>query len=203
MTAPLGPPTASLPVEVVRSRRRRKTVEARVVDGVIRVSVPASMSRVEEAEYVADVVSKLERKYRSSHVDIAARAARLARTYGFPTPHSVRWATNQRSRWGSCSVQSGDIRISTRLSDCPAWVLDYVLVHELAHLVEYSHGPRFDALVDRYPKAERAKGYLIARDLYDDEPDEELRWLPVEEIIDLDGAGPTDPTYAPVTLFDI
>jgi predicted metal-dependent hydrolase len=194
---------APLPVEVVRSRRRRKTVEARVVDGVIRVSVPASMSRAEEAEYVADVVSKLERKYQSNHIDLSDRAARLARTYGFPTPRSVQWSPRQRSRWGSCSVQSRDIRISTRLSECPAWVLDYVLVHELAHLVEYGHGPRFDALVDRYPKAERAKGYLIARDLFDDEPDEELRRLPVEEIIDIDAPALTERTDAAVRLFDL
>jgi hypothetical protein len=191
---------ASLPVEVVRSRRRRSTVEARVVDGVIRVSVPASMSANEEAEYVSDVVAKLERKYRSNHVDLATRAARLARSYGLPEPRSVRWSSNQRSRWGSCSVQSGDIRISTRLSDCPTWVLDYVLVHELAHLVEYGHGPRFDALVDRYPKAERAKGFLIARDLHDDEPSEDLRRLPVEQIT---GLGDFTTSPEPDRLFEI
>lgn len=198
---------ASLPVEVVRSRRRRKTVEARVVDGVIRVSVPASMGRAEEAEYVADVVAKIERKYRSNHVDLGPRAARLARAYGLPTPRSVRWAANQRSRWGSCSVRSGDIRISTRLADCPTWVLDYVLVHELAHLVEYGHGPRFDAIVDRYPKAERAKGYLIARDLHDDdERDDDLRRLPVEEVIDVDVADESHLVSAPhdpYRLFDV
>jgi predicted metal-dependent hydrolase len=42
----------------------------------------------------------------------------------------------------------------------PRWVVDYVLVHELAHLLEPGHGKRFWAWVDRYPKAERAKGYL-------------------------------------------
>ncbi|MDQ1486247.1 MAG: hypothetical protein QOJ62_1940 [Actinomycetota bacterium] len=43
----------------------------------------------------------------------------------------------------------------------PAWVVDYVLVHELAHLIEFGHGPRFQALVAGYPKAERARGYLL------------------------------------------
>ena len=42
----------------------------------------------------------------------------------------------------------------------PGWVVDYVLVHELAHLLEAGHTPAFWAWVDRYPQAEKAKGYL-------------------------------------------
>jgi hypothetical protein len=42
----------------------------------------------------------------------------------------------------------------------PGWVVDYVLVHELAHLLVPGHGPRFWELVSGYPKAERARGYL-------------------------------------------
>ena len=157
-----------------------------MVDGVIRVSVPAGMSKAEEDLYVTDLVAKLERKYRSDHIDLEARAAKLARAFDLPRPNSVQWASNQKSRWGSCSVRARDIRISTRLTDCPSWVLDYVLVHELAHLVEYNHGPAFDAIVARYPKAERAKGYLLAKDLDDEPVDEEVRRLPVEEVIDED-----------------
>jgi predicted metal-dependent hydrolase len=195
----------ALPVEVVRSRRRRKTVEAHMVDGVIRVSVPAGMSKADEELYVADLVAKLERKYRSDHIDLRARAMRLARAFDLPRPNSVSWAPNQRSRWGSCSVRTRDIRISTRLTDCPSWVLDYVLVHELAHLVEYNHGPAFDAIVARYPKAERAKGYLLAKDLDDDEPvDDAVRLLPLEEVIDVDLTKPIDePTTQPGTLFEL
>jgi predicted metal-dependent hydrolase len=190
-----------LPVQVIRSRRRRKTVEAQLVEGVVQVRVPAWMSAEEEATYVTSMVERLERRYRSDHVDLDARAAQLARRYGLPRPRSIRWASNQRSRWGSCSVDTGDIRIAARLADCPVWVLDYVLVHELAHLVVASHGPAFDALVDRYPKAERARGYLLAKDLDDDHGgSDELRSLPVEIV---DGAaapagqpslfeGPTD-----------
>jgi len=46
----------------------------------------------------------------------------------------VRWVDNQRSRWGSCTPADRTIRLSRRLQDMPAWVIDYVLVHELVHL---------------------------------------------------------------------
>jgi predicted metal-dependent hydrolase len=55
------------------------------------------------------------------------------------------------------------IRISSRVAGFPAWVLDYLLVHELAHLVVGDHSPAFWEVVNRYPKAERARGYLIAK----------------------------------------
>jgi predicted metal-dependent hydrolase len=42
----------------------------------------------------------------------------------------------------------------------PSWVVDYVLVHELAHLLVAGHGPRFWAHVENYPRSERARGYL-------------------------------------------
>lgn len=152
----------ALPVDVVRSRRRMKTVQAVVVDGRIRVSVPASMSKADEATYVAHLVARLDTRYRCEHVDLEARARHLARTYDLPVPASVSWSAAQRRRWGSCSIEARTIRVSTRLQDWPDWVLDYVLVHELAHLVEPNHSPAFHALVARYPLAERAIGFLIA-----------------------------------------
>jgi predicted metal-dependent hydrolase len=157
----------TMPVEVVRSRKRRKTVQAVVTDGTIRVHMPAWMSKRDEAEYVEALVARIEKKYRSEHVDVDARARQLARTYRLPLPRSVRWSDIQKARWGSCSTDTGDIRVSRRLADWPGWVLDYVLVHELAHLVEANHSPAFHALVARYPKAERAMGFLIAKGLDD------------------------------------
>ena len=150
------------PVEVIRSERRVKTVSARIVDGVIRVRIPAWMSAAEEQKFVDDVVTRIEQERRSHAIDLGARAARLADEYRLPRPESIRWSKTQRQRWGSCSVHSGDIRVSDRLVDVPPWVLDHVIIHELAHLEVADHSPAFDALVDRYPLAERAIGYLLA-----------------------------------------
>jgi len=150
------------PVEVIRSDRRNKTVSARIVDGVIRVRIPAWMTAEDEARFVDDVVERIERERRSAAVDLLARARALADDYRLPHPTSVTWSKVQRQRWGSCSVDRGDIRISDRLVDVPPWVLDSVLIHELAHLVVPHHGPEFEAIVARYPLNERAAGYLMA-----------------------------------------
>lgn len=154
-------PRSSLPVEIVRSRRRRKTVQATIVDGVIRVQAPANMSARELDEHVHHLVHRLERRYRSESVDLVDRARRLSKRLDLPLAATVVWA-EQRSQWGSCTPTTGEIRISNRLAAYPPWVLDYVLVHELAHLVEADHSPAFAALVARYPLAERARGFLMA-----------------------------------------
>ena len=156
-------------VVVVRSKKRRKTVEARQVDGVLRVSIPAAMTRTEEEKWVAVMVRRMERRSAAATTDLAERAGRLAARFDLPRPHSIRWSDNQQWRWGSCTPADGTIRISSRLAKEPGWVLDYVIVHELAHLAVPGHNRDFWALVSRYPKAERARGFLIARGL---EPDE-------------------------------
>jgi predicted metal-dependent hydrolase len=156
-------------VEVVRSARRRKTVQARKVNGVLQVCIPATMTKVEEERWVTEMVRRIERKQATDEVDLMQRADDLATRYRLLMPTSVRWVTNQESRWGSCTPRDGTIRISSRLVGEPSWVLDYVLVHELAHLTVPNHGPAFWQLVLRYPKAERARGFLIARGWESDE----------------------------------
>lgn len=150
-------------VEVVRSARRRKTVQARKVNGVLRVSIPASMTKGEEDRWVNEMVRRVERKQVTDQIDLERRAGELALRYRLGTPASIRWVSNQEWRWGSCTPGDGTIRISSRLVGEPGWVLDYVIVHELAHLLVHGHGPAFWDLVHRYPKAERAHGFLIAR----------------------------------------
>jgi predicted metal-dependent hydrolase len=87
----------------------------------------------------------------------------------------VRWSTEQGKRWGSCSLDDASIRISSRVQGMPTWVLDYVLLHELAHLLHAGHGPQFWALVEVYPKAERARGFLagVAHQLGEPDPAED------------------------------
>jgi predicted metal-dependent hydrolase len=150
-------------VEVIRSPRRRKTVQARRVNGVVRVTIPATMTRAEEERWVAEMLRRLERSTGVDGVDLEERAAKLADRYELPRPTSIRWVDNQELRWGSCTPVDGSIRISSKLLAEPAWVLDYVIVHELAHLVVPGHSRTFWGLVDRYPRAERARGWLMAR----------------------------------------
>jgi predicted metal-dependent hydrolase len=161
---------AALDVEVIRSPRRRKTVEASVVDGRIRLLVPARMSAKEERHWVEVMRRRLEKQLRPPAVDLPARAAELARRYDLPRPTSIRWVDNQHQRWGSCTPADGTIRISSRLDGFPGWVVDAVIVHELAHLAVPNHSPAFHALADRYPRMERAAGFLLAKGLAD--PDE-------------------------------
>ena len=156
-------------VEVVRSARRRKTISARVVGGILRVSIPASMTRAEEEECVSEMVGRMQRKARTRHIDLPERAEVLATRYGLRRPSSIRWVDNQEHRWGSCTPVDGTIRISSAMAGFPSWVIDAVIVHELAHLQVHGHGPAFKAIMARYPKAELARGFLIAKGLENDD----------------------------------
>jgi len=153
-------------VEVRRSKRRRRTVSAYRDGERIVVLIPASMSRKEEAEWVETMVAKVERSERQAvptDDELWDRALWLNDRYlgGLATPHTVRWVSNQKQRWGSCTPADRTIRLSERLQGMPPWVVDYVIVHELAHLLEPGHDAAFWGWVDHYPHAERAKGYLL------------------------------------------
>lgn len=156
-------------VEVIRSTRRRRTVQARAVGDVLRVSIPATMTKAEEERFVGEMVRRVERRTQAKRVDLPERAAALAARHALDTPDSIRWVDNQQCRWGSCTPSDRTIRISSRVAAYPSWVIDYVIVHELAHLTVAGHGPSFWALVGRYPRTERARGFLMAKGL---EPDE-------------------------------
>lgn len=155
-------------VEVRRSKRRQRTVSAYREGERVVVLIPAQFSRAEENEWVDKMLARLvarEQRAPRSDAELLTRAQRLVGRYlddyaARCSPRSVRWVANQNGRWGSCTPADRTIRISDRIQDMPDWVIDYVLLHELAHLVIASHSTAFWALVGRYPKAERARGYL-------------------------------------------
>lgn len=149
--------------EVIRSARRKKTVQASVVDGIVRIRIPGSMSAEEEAHWVDVMRRRMEHQHRATEVNLPDRARALAAGYDLPRPEDIVFSTRQRQRWGSCTPTTGRIRISSQVASFPSWVVDYVIVHELAHLIEANHSPVFWALVDRYPLSERARGFLIAK----------------------------------------
>lgn len=127
--------------------------------------IPARLSKAEEAAWVETMVAKVakaERRRRPSDDALMARAERLSDAYldGAARPVSVRWVDNQTSRWGSCTPADGTIRLSSRLQGMPTYVIDYVLLHELTHLLEAGHNPRFWSYLERYDKTERARGFL-------------------------------------------
>jgi predicted metal-dependent hydrolase len=166
-----SPASVGTRVEVRRSSRRKRTVTAFRERDTIVVLIPQRMSKADERRFVESMVEKVlarEAKVSPPRGDAAlrVRAAELAERYLDPflaaplRPTDVRWVSNQRHRWGSCTPSTGVIRLSDRLQAMPSWVVDYVLLHELAHLVEGSHSAAFWRLVARYPDAERGKGYL-------------------------------------------
>lgn len=160
-----APPATPAPeVDVRPSTRRRKTAAARLEGGRIVVVVPAHWSPRVRDRVVADLVGRIVRRSPSvtaSDGDLWSRAADLADRYlDGVRPASVRWVSNQTTRWGSCTTATGAIRISDRLRAVPGWVLDAVLVHELVHLLEHEHSRRFRELEGRYPRRDEAETFL-------------------------------------------
>ncbi|MFT4147728.1 MAG: M48 family metallopeptidase [Micrococcaceae bacterium] len=155
-----------LPVRVIRSTRRRKTVEAAIRGGVMELRVPARSTEKDIEQWTQKLKTRLVKsaKKRTFNTDaqLAQRTEELRAKYlpEAPSAQSIEWVTNQNSRWGSCSIASRRIRLSHRMKDMPPWVVDYVIVHELAHLIETRHSAKFKSLVKRYPKSEKAQGFL-------------------------------------------
>ena len=172
-------------VEVRRSRRRTRTVTAWREGGVTVVSIPARFTRAQEREWVDRMLGRLavqDERRRPSDAGLLRRATELSREYldGRAVPASVAWSSRQGKRWGSCTTVDRTIRISDRLQGMPRWVLDYVLMHELAHLLRPGHDGSFWALVDRYPHTARARGFLdgyaYARGRGEAGPDDDDAW---------------------------
>ena len=163
-------PQSERPVEVVRSKKRRKSVSAELKNGTLIVRAPAQISDRELKPIIDKLQKRLAKRTQrdpQSDEELEKRARHFNRKLfdGKLKWQSIRYVSNQNKRYGSCTPATGTIRISDRLATMPTWVRDYVIVHELAHLLEPNHGANFWALCNRYPLTERARGYLMACDL--------------------------------------
>lgn len=151
-------------VEVRVSKRRKKTAGAHWEGDRIVVVVPAHLRGEDRDRMVESLAGRLARHRPHLHASdehLERRALALGRRYldGI-APSSIRWSANQQKRWGSCTLDTREIRISERLRVAPEWVLDAVIVHELAHLIEPNHSPRFGELERRYPRRSDADAFL-------------------------------------------
>lgn len=161
-----------LKVKIIKSGRRAKTVSARMEEDVMVIRAPKHISDEELNAMIEDFKKRFERKAKRARLDdvgLDKRAQELNKLYfeGQLQWNSMTWSTRQNSRYGSCTPANKTIRISHQLEKVPRFVLDYVIVHELAHLLEANHSQNFWDLVYRYPRTERARGYLMAMGLED------------------------------------
>ena len=160
------PPPAPRPeVEIRVSPRRRKTVAAYWEGERIVIVFPQRVPKRDRQAYVDELAAKLiagRAKSRPTDSALHERATHLSRTYlkGLARPTSVQWSTRQHTRWGSCTAADGSIRISARLQGAPQFVIDAVLVHELAHLVHSDHSPEFYQLANKFPRQHDADLFL-------------------------------------------
>ncbi|VVB59836.1 Uncharacterised protein [uncultured archaeon] len=155
-------------ITIVRSRRRKKTIQTKYEDGRLWIYFPAGMSTHDEQKWINRMIERNERweqkrTLKKSDTWLRQRAQELSKKYfGRILDFSITFVTNQHSRFGSCTSIDKTIRISERVKTMPSWVQDYIIIHELAHLVHPDHSKKFWKNVNHYKYAERAKGYLIA-----------------------------------------
>ncbi|WP_229578090.1 M48 family metallopeptidase [Kocuria rhizophila] len=165
------PPEDVPEIVVRRSARRTKTVNAHFSGDAVVLSVPQRATRAQIAHWSATLVPRVVAKRRAAEAASRARhtntvleetAQRLSRTYlgGRARPTSITWSSRQHTRWGSATPATGAIRISQRLADAPAWVLETVVLHELVHLLEAHHNERFWEMARRHPRAHDAAQFL-------------------------------------------
>jgi len=157
-------------VQVVRDSRLRTRIHWEWNGSQVRVRAPRRVPQHELDRLVAEIVEEVKRKRAQirarADVDLETRAKRLNRRYfgGELSWHSIRWVGNMRKRLGSCTnggPTDGDIRVSEQIRGWPSWVIDYVVAHELAHRNYPSHSNAFWTYLNRYPKAERARGFIL------------------------------------------
>lgn len=150
---------------VIRKERRRRSVSAYRQGGVIQIHIPAKMSRRQEIEIIPEMISMVlrrEARERKTDLQLMQIGIELLTQYlpEFDThPASINWR-NMSERWGSCTTVDRTIRISDRLVGSPAYVLNYIIFHELIHLQVPNHDSDFYNYLSRYPDAVKAEAFL-------------------------------------------
>ena len=155
-------------VKIIRSPNRRHTVSAKMVNDCLVVAAPLRLSEENLTKIVSDFKLKFEKKKLKEELDrnqpLAEIAALLNKKY-FSNRlkiNSIEYVTGQNSKFGCCNYREGHIRISHKVGLMPKWVRNYVLIHEMAHLIEPNHSKAFWNIVCRYGLTERARGFLYA-----------------------------------------
>jgi predicted metal-dependent hydrolase len=158
-------------VKIIRSRRRRRCVSARLVNDLLLINAPLLLPQERLNKIVSDFKLKFERRKLKIELDKEKNLLDLANTLNdkyFDNKlriESIEYATNQNSRFGCCNYRTAKIRISHKIGLMPRWVRKYVLIHEMAHLIEPNHSRAFWDIVCRYKLTERARGYLMAANI--------------------------------------
>lgn len=153
--APDGQVEASAPLHATDAdvarfvREKRAWIEARRADVTASPSAAAAAaSSAEKAAWRAAVEARVPALIAQWEPVIGVRAGKVA-------------YRDMTSRWGSCNPQTGRICINIRLALYPPECLEYVVVHELCHLLERGHGPRFKALLDRHLPTWKSRRALL------------------------------------------
>jgi predicted metal-dependent hydrolase len=155
-------------ITIIRSSRRKRTIQTKYAQGRLWIYLPAGMNKTEEIKWVDKMIKRNERSEqkrttRKNDVWLFHRAQVFNKKFfAGELDFSIIYVSNQNSRFGSCTSADKTIRISEKVKTMPSWVQDYVIIHELTHLIYPDHSKKFWEKVNQYPYAERAKGYLIA-----------------------------------------
>ncbi len=164
-------------IKVIRSPDRKKTIQARMVGDTLVVHLPLGMHREEERRIIEKMKEKIEKKKLKRQLNkddyLIKRFNEFNRKYfqGKLKVNSIEFVMNQERVTGSCTPNKCTIRLSHKLLKMPKWVLDYVIMHEMTHLVHPDHSKEFWTKVGEYKYTERARGFLIAKGMEEMETD--------------------------------
>ncbi|MBM3690510.1 MAG: DUF45 domain-containing protein [Actinobacteria bacterium] len=161
-----APNDSSEIIEIRRSKKRTRSVAAWRESGRLIISVPARMSRKEIDTHIIELTSRIISAEQvmgdSELIDLSELLINqfLQPEFDQLRPVSVTWSARQRELHGSCTSVDRTIRISKRIATAPPYVIEVVLLHELAHLLHHDHNNNFYQLVKRHPLYEQAEAFL-------------------------------------------